>query len=529
MKLTFVPRSLLEAEGDVLIVGAYAEEKRLPPAVAALDRALKGLLSEVLRSEKFEGKPDQVTSVHTAGRLPAKRVLVVGLGKRKDLNPEVVRRASAAALRRSRDLGAKIVSAQLLGDGLSPKARAQALAEGALLGTYTFDRYKREKNQKVVAELRVVDPQRRLQPHVQDGLGLGEIFATATCFARDLVNEPANHVTPTYLSKVAAQIAKEGRLRLKVYDRADCQKMGMGAYLGVAQGSHEPPKFIHLAYAPRTRPRRKVAVVGKGITFDSGGLDLKPADGMLRMKDDMSGAAAVLAIMRSLPALGLPLEVHGIIAATENMPSGAAQRPGDIVRAMNGTTIEIGNTDAEGRLTLADALAYAVKEVKPQEIIDLATLTGAIVVALGNLCSGVMWSNKPLADRVLAASEAAGERMWPLPLIDEYKELLKSDVADLNNVGPRGGAALTAGLFLRDFAGSTPWVHVDIAGTAFSEKDLPLGPKGGTGVGVRTLLAYLMREARRLTRRGAPPPFRRLPPGVARAKPALEQARGSSS
>jgi leucyl aminopeptidase len=218
---------------------------------------------------------------------------------------------------------------------------------------------------------------------------------------------------------------------------------------------------------------------------------------MRTMKDDMSGAAAVLAIMRSLPALGLPLEVHGLIAATENMPSGTAQRPGDIVRALNGTTIEIGNTDAEGRLTLADALAYAVKEVKPQEIIDLATLTSAIVVALGNLCSGVMWNDKPLADRVLAAAEAAGERMWPLPLIDEYKELLKSDVADLNNVGPRGGGALTAGIFLREFVGSTPWVHLDIAGTAFTEKDLPLGPKGGTGVGVRTLLTYLMEEASR--------------------------------
>ena len=342
-----------------------------------------------------------------------------------------------------------------------------------------------------------MDPERRQEAAIKDGLRLGELFASAACFARDLVNEPANQVTPTYLAKVATQIAKDGRLRLKVYERADCQKLGMGAYLGVAQGSQEPPKFIHLTYAPRGRARRKIAIVGKGITFDSGGLDLKTADGMRTMKDDMSGAAAVLAIMRSLPALGLPLEVHGLIAATENMPSGTAQRPGDIVRAMNGTTIEIGNTDAEGRLTLADALAYAVKEVKPQEVIDLATLTGAIVVALGNLCSGVMWNDKPLADRVLAAAEAAGERMWPLPLIDEYKELLKSDVADLNNVGPRGGGALTAGIFLREFAGSTPWAHLDIAGTAFTEKDLPLGPKGGTGVGVRTLLTYLMEEARR--------------------------------
>ena len=434
MKLTFQARSLPQAEGDVLVVGGYAEEKRLSPPVAALDRALEGLLSEVLRTEKFAAKPEQIAYVHTAGRLPAGRVLVVGLGRRKELDAERVRRATAAAIRRSRDLGAKVVLTALLGDGLSPEVSAQALAEGALLGAYTFDRYKREKNEKTVEELRVVDPQRRQEAAIKDGLRLGGLFAGAACFARDLVNEPANRVTPTHLAKVAGEIAKDGRLRLKVYDRADCQKLGMGAYLGVAQGSQEPPKFIHLTYAPRGRARRKIAIVGKGITFDSGGLDLKTADGMRTMKDDMSGAAAVLAIMRSLPALGLPLEVHGLIAATENMPSGTAQRPGDIVRAMNGTTIEIGNTDAEGRLTLADALAYAVKEVKPQEVIDLATLTAAVVVALGNLCSGLMWSDKSLADRVLSAAEAAGERMWPLPLIDEYKELLKSDVADLNNV-----------------------------------------------------------------------------------------------
>jgi len=497
MKLRFRAGSLVKAEGDVLVVGGYAGEDRLSPPVLALDRALRGLLSEVTKSEKFAGKPDQLAHVHTAGRILARRVLVVGLGKRAEVDAERIRRAAAAALRRCRDLGAKVVSTALLGDGLSPKVRAQALAEGALLGTYTFDRYKRERPGQVVKELWVVDPQRGLRASVREGLGLGEIFAGATCLARDLVNEPANRVTPAYLAKVAAQVARGGRLRLRLYDRAACRRMGMGAYLGVAQGSEEPLKFIHLTYRPRRRARRKIAIVGKGVTFDSGGLDLKPADGMLRMKDDMSGAAAVLGIMKSLPALDLPLEVHGIIAATENMPSGGAQRPGDVVRALNGTTIEIGNTDAEGRLTLADALGYAVKHVRPQEIIDLATLTSAIVVALGNLCSGVMGNDKPLADRMLAAAEGAGERMWPMPLLDEYKELLKSDVADLNNVGPRGGGAITAGLFLREFAGSTPWVHLDIAGTAFSEKDLPLGPKGGTGVGVRTLLTYFLTQAGR--------------------------------
>ncbi len=491
MKLLSVAGSLIQAEGDALVVGQYSEEKRPGAALAALDKALGGMLTALLKEEKFEGKSGQTSHVNTAGRIPAKRVLVVGLGKHSDLDLEGVRRAAATAVRKARELGARIVSAELLGERFTPRQRAQAMAEGAILGTYAFERHKKEKSNKIVEELRVVDPDRRRNLQAKEGLSRGDLFAAAACYARDLVNEPANAVTPTHLAKAAEEIAREGKLKLTVHERADCLKMGMGAYLGVAQGSQEPPKFIHLTYAPKQRSRRRVAVIGKGITFDSGGLDLKTAEGMLRMKDDMSGAAAVLAVMRSLPALGLPIEVHGVIAAAENMPSGTAQRPGDIVRAMNGTTIEIGNTDAEGRLTLVDALAYAVKVVKPDEIIDMATLTNACVIALGNLCSGVMWNSKPLADRVLAAADAAGERMWPLPLIEEYKELLKSDVADLSNVGPRNGGALTAGLFLKEFSGAVPWVHIDIAGTAFSEKDLPLGPKGGTGVGVRTMLTYL--------------------------------------
>lgn len=492
MKCSLVRRPVREAEGDVLIVGHYQGERRFSPILAQLDRALGGHLASVIKEEKFEGKPQQLTFVHTEARLNAKRVMVVGLGKRREADAESIRRATATSLRRARDLGAKVVSVELLGDRLPAGARAQAIVEGTLLGLYSFDRHKTgEKNGKAVETLLIVNPDSKNQAAIREGIRVGEIFATATNFARDLTNEPANMVTPTTLAKTAQEIAKEGKLSLKIYERDDCKKMGMGAYLGVAQGSLEPPKFIHLAYKPRGRARRKIAIVGKGITFDSGGLDIKPADGMLRMKDDMSGAGAVLGIMRSLPKLRVPVEVHGIIAATENMPSGTAQRPGDIVRAMNGTTIEIGNTDAEGRLTLADALSYVVKEVKPEEIIDLATLTGAVVIALGNGCSGVFSTSKPLADRLLKAAEAAGERMWPLPLIDEYKEGLKSDVADINNVGPRGGGAITAAIFMKEFVGSVPWAHLDIAGTAFTEKDLPLGPKGGTGVGVRTVLAYL--------------------------------------
>jgi leucyl aminopeptidase len=481
-------------KNDALVVGVYAEEAKLRDVPARVDRALGGQLREVMEAERFTAKPAQVTHLHTGGRIPAGRVIVVGLGKRVELTPETLRRAASAGLRRARDLGAKSVAIDVLGDRLPGRSRAHAVTEGSLLGAYTFDRYKREKTDKRVESLTVVESDGRRRREVSDGSRTGEIFADATCFARDLVNSPANDVHPTYLAKVAAEIAKEAKLGLKVFDRAECQKMGMGLFLGVAAGSEQPPKFIHLSYTPSGRKRRRVAVIGKGITFDSGGLDLKSAEGMLRMKDDMSGAAAVLAIMRALPKLAPPVEVHGLIAATENMPSGSAVRPGDVLRAMNGTTVEIGNTDAEGRLTLADALCYAGEKVGADEVVDMATLTGACVVALGPLCSGLFANDQGLADRLLAAATNAGERVWQLPLIDEYRDNLKSDVADFNNVGPRGGGAITAGLFLKEFAGDRPWAHLDIAGPAFTEKDTPIGPRGATGAPVRTLLCYLMSQ-----------------------------------
>lgn len=494
MNVVLVTRPLAQSGAEALVVARYADDRALAQPLAELDRQFGGQLSRVLKAEGFEGKPGQVSHFYGDGRT-ATRVVVVGLGARKDTSLEGLRRASATGVRRARDLGARTVALAVLGDRLQPRERAQAVVEGALLGTYTFDRFKRETSAKVVEELRVVEPDARRAREVADGVRLGEVFATATAFARDLVNAPANEVHPTHLARVAKSVAREGRLGLKIYDRAQCERMGMGAFLGVAAGSEQPPRFIHLSYVPARRAARRIALIGKGITFDSGGLDLKSADGMLRMKDDMSGAAAVLGIFQALPKLRPPIEVHGLIAAAENMPSGAALRPGDILRAMNGTTIEVGNTDAEGRLTLADALCYAREKVKADEMIDLATLTGACVVALGPLCSGLFASDQALADRLLRAADLAGERLWQLPLIDEYREGFKSDVADFNNVGARSGGAITAGLFLREFVADTPWAHLDIAGPAFVDKDTPVTPKGATGVGVRTLLTYLVEQA----------------------------------
>jgi leucyl aminopeptidase len=498
MNVSLETRNPADVQADVLVLGRHSNAGRPTPELTALDKKLGGLLTEVLKTERFEGKPGQISHFLTAGKIAAGRVLVVGLGLKKPGDAEPVRRGAAAAIRRARDLGASTAAVLVTGDGLGARQRAQAIIEGASLGTYRFDRYLKEKSDKVIRSVSVLEPDRRQQAAAREGVRLGEIWASATCLARDLVNEPANVMTPTFLAKRAEEIAEAGGLGLKILERADCEEMAMGAYLGVAQGSQEPPKFIHLTYTPKQRPRKRVTVIGKGITFDSGGLDLKTADGMLRMKDDMSGAAAVLGVFQALPALKLPIEVHGLIAATENMPSGAAQRPGDIVRAMNGLTIEIGNTDAEGRLTLADALSYAVKETQPDEMIDLATLTGAVVIALGQGITGLFASHDGLGRQLLADAEAAGERTWRLPLFEEYKEGLKSDVADLNNVSSqRGAGAIVAGLFMRDFTSKLPWAHLDIAGTAFSEREQPLGPKGATGVGVRTVLNHLLTLAGR--------------------------------
>jgi leucyl aminopeptidase len=492
MNLALETRGPMDARADVLVLGRYADPTRPTPEMVALDKKLDGLLSTVLGTEKFEGKAGQVAHFYTGGRIPAGRVMVVGLGPKKSGDAESVRRAASTGARRARDLGAQSVAVFMPPNGLPARARAQAIVEGGVLGTYRFDKYLKEKSNKVLESLAVVEPDRRQQLAAREGVRVGEAWAAATCLARDLVNEPANIVTPSSLVERAEELAQGAGISLRVLEREDCAKLEMGAYLGVAQGSQEPPKFIHLTYTPKGKPRRRVVVIGKGITFDSGGLDLKPAEGMLRMKDDMSGAAAVLGIFQALPHTRPPVEVHGLIAATENMPSGTAQRPGDIVRAMNGLTIEIGNTDAEGRLTIADALAYAAKEIEPDEMLDMATLTGAIVVALGQGVSGLFASHDGLASRVLAAAGAAGERMWRMPLHDEYKEGLKSDIADLNNISSqRGAGAIVAGLFMRDFTAGIPWAHLDIAGTAFAERDHPLGPKGATGVAVRTVLGYL--------------------------------------
>ncbi|MDQ7819987.1 MAG: leucyl aminopeptidase [Armatimonadota bacterium] len=475
---------------DAVGVAVYAGQAALRGAAARVDAALGGALAAALAEEKFEATAAATLVLHTHGRIPARRIIAVGMGAPDAVTAETVRRASAAVVRRAAQAHAAHVA--LADDDILPAdAVGQAQAEGALLGAYRFSRYRRDDGGRVDRlTLLTADTARR--DSLQAGADRGRIFAEATLLARDLTNEPPNALPPPALADVAAQLAARAGLRCTILEPAQMQELGMNALLAVAAGSDHPARLIVLEYAPADA-RRTVALVGKGVCFDSGGLNLKHQD-LEWMKADMAGGAAVIATLQALPALRPPVRVVGVVPAVENMPGGRAVKPGDIVRASNGTTIEITNTDAEGRLILADALAYAVRQ-QPDEIVDLATLTGSAMVALGYLAAAIMGNNQALVDRLLQAASRAGERLWQLPLYDEYLEDMRSPVADLRNSGSsRYGGAQKGAIFLREFVGGRPWAHLDIAPTAFLEKEEGTGPylpKGATGYGVRTLLYFL--------------------------------------
>ncbi len=384
---------------------------------------------------------------------------------------------------------------------------AASSAEGAELGLYEFKKYVTKDGEKGNNNNKIKYPEtiniyfnnlqlnKDMVSSFEKGIDFGKKTSMAANFARDIVNEPGNVVTPQYLAGIALKISKEENIECEIFDEKEILKKGMNAFYGVGQGSKNPPRFIHLTYKPKNKSKnkkiKKIAIVGKGITFDSGGLSLKPADYMTTMKSDKSGACAVLGVMKYIKEFNIDVEVHGIIAACENMPDGGAQRPDDVVKAFNGKTIEIENTDAEGRLTLADAFGFA-SGLEIDEIIDLATLTGACVIALGEYTSGVMGNNKDLINSIISTSQISGERMWELPFDDNMKEKLSSHIADLKNVGNRYGGAITAGMFLEEFVPEKiKWCHIDIAGPAFTKTGFNYNPKGATGVGARTLLYYL--------------------------------------
>ena len=452
-------------EADILVVNKFEGEN------TTNELANKYAVEQ----DNFKGKFGETYLLPTYGNEVYRKVLVLGLGKKEEFSPNKMREAVAKAIKKAMQMEAKKVAFSLNGIEFD---YSEQFAMGAFIADYAFDKYKTEKRDNKVKEVFVEANEELVRK--------AEKIAAAMAFTRNLANEPAQFATPAELANIACDFG----LDTKIYDREECEKMGMGAFLAVGRGSAEEPKFIHMKYSCEN-PKKKIAIVGKGITFDSGGLDIKPASSMLTMKDNMSGAACVLGIMSIIKEFHPQVEVHGIIAACENMPGGKAYKPGDILTAKNGKTIEIDNTDAEGRLTLADALCYAC-ELGVDEVIDLATLTGACMVALGSNAAGIMGNDEELIKNLINTAERNGERYWQLPLWEEYFDSLKSDVADMKNSGLRWGGASAAGVFLQKFVKDVKWAHIDIAGVAFLDKPQKELIKGASGAGVRTLINYIL-------------------------------------
>lgn len=480
-------------ECDALVLFIPEKEHAAFEAFRQVDQKLGKALSNLLKQEHFGGKVGDTITYHVSGGISAGRIVLAGVGKKNDLGEEALRRASAAAANAARNAACARV-AFTLPSGVKPKPEALtgAVIEGALLGTYRYLRFKTKEEdlepEKKITRITVLAGKGQ---GVRDAVSRARIYAEATCFARDLVNDPANALNPAVLAQKAKAVAKASGLHIRVIEAPELEKMGAGAILGVGRGSTVPPCLIQVSYKPRGKSRKKIALVGKGITFDSGGLSLKPPKYMETMKCDMAGAAAVLATLMVLPKLKPDCEVIGVLCAAENMPSGHAIRPGDVLKAMNGKTIEVMNTDAEGRLVLSDGLCWAVKQ-GAQEVVDLATLTGACVVALGPYIAGVMGNDAKLIRGIIDAGAGAGEGYWELPIPDDYEFMIKSDIADMKNLAANSEAGATQGaLFLRQFIGKAKWAHLDIAGPAWGDKDFFHVTKNGTGFGVRTLLNYL--------------------------------------
>jgi leucyl aminopeptidase len=499
MKVTLAKPEAVTAKADLLAVPVFAGPELGPGAEEAV-AALGVPLAPLLEARGFSGKAGETAALATLGRLPAAVLLLVGLGERAKVDAEVLRRAAAAVVRQGRG-AAKAVTTLPQALPADPAGAVRAVAEGALLAAYRFDKYKKAgtdgaKPPAELATLAVVagGEGSGARRGLAGALAAGQVRAAATNLARDLSNEPANALHPADLAAAARKLLAGKGVTVKVKDEKELAKEGFGGIVGVGQGAEHPPRLIELRYAPKGATG-EVVLVGKGITFDSGGLSLKPPDSMRTMKTDMSGAAAVLATMSALGDLGVAVNVTGYLASAENMPSGAATRPGDVLTMKNGKTVEVLNTDAEGRLVMADALALGAA-AKPDAMVDVATLTGACAVALGNRYAGLMANDEALAAELLEAAAEAGEPTWRLPLPPEYRKDIESDLADLKNVGDRYGGALFAGLFLEEFVDGRPWAHLDIAGPARAEADDGYLSKGSTGVTVRTLLTWLERRGR---------------------------------
>jgi leucyl aminopeptidase len=477
---------------ELLLLFSFESPEKLEGPIQKVDLEWKGFISTLMKQGDFKGELFECRLYYSQGAISAKRILLTGLGKRGEFDLEKWRGAASKAGQFIRNSGIKQFAFPIKKfNDLSEEELSKSFVIGLLLGIYQFNEFKTLEREKIkeIGELILLGEKNEEVKLIGDGLKAGQIISEAVTLARDLVNGPSNQVTPTVLAEKAQQIAKDHSLEIQVLEVGQAEAMGMGAFVAVAKGSQEPGKFIVLEYN-KGKGLDTIALVGKGITFDSGGISIKPSENMDRMKDDMSGAAAVLATMGAASKLQFPLHLVGLMPATENLPSGKAYKPGDILKTLSGQTVEVISTDAEGRLILSDALTYSL-QYQPKAIIDLATLTGACVIALGDYTIGLFGNDEPLLKRIEEASVKTGEKVWKMPLWEEYFEYLKSDVADFRNVGTRAAGAIIGGIFLSKFVEKIPWVHLDIAGPASIEKERPYIPRGGTGVGVRLLLQLL--------------------------------------
>lgn len=496
LDLRVVVDDVTKVEVDALIVNLFEGVTEPGGATGAVDKALGGSITELIAAGEIKGKVGENTLIHTLGKIPARRVIVAGLGKQSQFTLDTIRRITAEACRHGRRRGAKRLATVVHGagvGGIEAGRAVQAIAEGGILGLYTFRRHKTKEpdNGGVVDELLIVERDESKLAQLESGCATGKVIAEAVNFARDMINEPANFMTPSDMAETVRRIAGEYGLQCTVLEMEQMREMGMGGMIGVAQGSSQSPKFIVLRYGGDEASEKAVGLVGKGITFDSGGISIKPSENMGEMKGDMAGGATVMAVLCALGELKPRINVTALIPATENMPSGTALKPGDVITAKNGKTIEVVSTDAEGRLILADALSYAA-ELKLSPIVDVATLTGACRVALGDVTTGAFANNEEVVRKVLAAAEEAGERVWQMPMYEDYKEQNKSEVADIKNTGGRYGGAITAAQFLSEFVGDSPWVHLDIAGTSYASKERGYVVKGASGAAVRTLINFVL-------------------------------------
>lgn len=492
MKLTVKYGTLIKERAEIIVLGLF-DAPQIDPVIKGFDEVLGGMIRRLIKNEDFKPKLNKTFLLPTYGQLPAKRLLLVGLGKRDELTLDKLRQAAGTALKTVHGLGIKGVTSQLFTIKGPAEQISQAMVEGALLGLYRFTKFRHlepEDTREVKTLTIVVEDRARLEG-ARTGARKGQLVTEAVCQARDLINLPGSEATPSMIANETRRMGRRLGIKVRVLSADTMKRLGMNGVLGVASGSAQPPRFVILEYGKKRLGRDTVVLVGKGVTFDSGGISIKPSRDMDKMKYDMAGAGTVLGAFRALAVLRPKVHLVGLLPCVENMPGNRAIKPGDIISCMGNKTVEVVNTDAEGRLILADALAYS-RRFKPTAVVDLATLTGACVIALGHLAMGMMGNNEELKKRVKAAADTTHERVWELPMWDEYGEAIKSTVADIKNIGDYGAGTITGAKFLEKFVDKTPWVHLDIAGMAWNDKESPYIPKGASGTGVRMLVELIM-------------------------------------